>query len=91
MVSADMERKEDLFLVGQAASGRFQPFTNGNSGSSLPIAQATPCPDDLSLLPLQGLVHCQPLTPLISGRWWAMPLWQSIQVASPEARAVECI
>src|SRR6478752_8762201 len=26
--------------------------------------------------------YCQPGTPRMSGRWWAMPLWQSMQVFS---------
>jgi|SRR6266487_2602826 len=30
--------------------------------------------------------YCQPGTPRISGRWWAMPLWQSMQVFSPVNR-----
>ena len=29
----------------------------------------------------------QPGTPVMSGSLWAMPLWQSLQVRSPEAHA----
>jgi hypothetical protein len=28
-------------------------------------------------------IYCQPGILRISGRWWAMPLWQSMQVFSP--------
>lgn len=31
-------------------------------------------------------VYCQPGTPFMSGSWWAMPLWQSMQVFSPVNR-----
>src|SRR5882757_11376027 len=31
----------------------------------------------------QGSGYCQPGIPRMSGRWWAMPLWQSMQVFSP--------
>ena len=31
-------------------------------------------------------VTSQPGTPFMSGSWWAMPLWQSMQVLSPVAR-----
>ncbi len=33
----------------------------------------------------------QPGTPAMSGNLWAMPLWQSMQVRSPEASSVPCI
>ena len=33
----------------------------------------------------------QPLTPVMSGSLCAMPLWQSMQVASPLASEVECM
>ena len=31
----------------------------------------------------------QPGTPVMCGSLWAMPLWQSLQVRSPEAQAFE--
>ena len=34
----------------------------------------------------EGRGYCQPGTPRMSGRWWAMPLWQSMQVFSPVNR-----
>jgi hypothetical protein len=34
--------------------------------------------------------YCQPGTPRISGRWCAMPLWQSMQVFSPGNRKRWC-
>src|SRR4051812_35689756 len=34
--------------------------------------------------------YCQPGMPRISGRWWAIPLWQSMQVFSPVNRKRWC-
>src|SRR6266576_1963115 len=38
----------------------------------------------------QGRGYCQPGMPRMSGRWWAMPLWQSMQVFSPLNRERLC-
>src|SRR4051794_9389454 len=45
---------------------------------------------DLTKLLGHSSLYCHPGTPRMSGRWWAMPLWQSMQVFSPENRKRWC-
>ncbi len=64
-------------------------FTGEDAAQPHPeeTAEAVVSKERRSLRPREDQTgYCQPGTPRMSGRWWAMPLWQSMQVFSPVNR-----
>ena len=61
---------------------RFACGTRLGRTSCAAVCRLTPHQSDVGAVK----VTSQPGTPFMSGSWWAMPLWQSMQVLSPLAR-----